>query len=189
MKKLILTFFAIFFISNICNAQTNIEKNLLNNLIEQEEFTFISEITHRDFKKALKKPSSVHDVALIDSNPTSYPIYKLNIRNPTVFDHVENSKTTMETIEIVFKNKELSVWGSNTRSYNFKSYTLQKIEGKKGKKTLVIRPNERGWERREIVLEIYPNGKAYLSGFSKSIFSGYIMKNEEEEEKEEKAIK
>ena len=178
MKNIISALFAIFLFANSCTSQTYVESGLLSSMIEKEQFTFMAE--------------------------------RVNITNMDVMNTINSipgaSAARMQDLDygydIVFENKELNVHlpyfgraynaprDASDRGYNFtsKDYSVEKKEGKKGKITLTVKPNDVK-NISAIYIEIEKNGKAYVSINSNDrqpiSFSGYIKKNEIKKEKTE----
>lgn len=175
MKNIILLLFGLFAFTSSCTSQTYIESGLLNSMVEKEQFTFMAE--------------------------------RVNITNQDVINSLPGgSAARMQNLSygynIVFENKEMKVnlpyFG---RTYNpsrnpdqsgffftSKDYTITEKDGKKGGKTLTVRPKDVN-NVDTIYIEISGNGKCFVSIDANDrqpiSFSGYIMKNEIKKEKSE----
>ena len=176
MKNIILALFGLFLWTNSCTSQTYVESGLLNSMLEQEQFTFMAE--------------------------------RVNISNQDVMNAINSlpggSSARMQSLsygyDIVFENNEMIVHlpyfgrtynpspDPNKAGFYFtsKEYKITKKEGKKGGKTLTIKPNDIDYVDA-IYIEISSNGKSYVSINANDrqpiSYSGYIMKNAIKKEK------
>lgn len=172
MKNIILVLFGLF-VFNSCTSQTYVESGLLSSMVEQEQFTFMAE--------------------------------RVNITNQDVINSLPGgSVARMQNLSygynIVFENKEMKVnlpyFGRTYNSsrdpnqsgffFTSKDYTIAEKEGKKGGKTLTVKPKDVD-NVDAIYIEISANGKCFVSIDANDrqpiSYSGYMMKNEIKKDK------
>lgn len=178
MKNIVLALFGIFFFANSCTSQTYVESEILSSIIQKEEFTFIAEkanITNQDVINTMNSiPGG--SVARLQNLGAGYDLAldnkELKVNLP-YFGRTYNATMNSDRIGFFFTSKD---------------YSIEKKEGKKGKKILTIKPNDINYISA-IYIEISSNGKAYVSVNANDrqpiSFSGYIMKNEMMKDKPE----
>lgn len=176
MKKIILAIFGLILFTSRCTSQTYMESGVLTSVMAQEEFTF----------RANKVNVNNQDV--------------INSMNALPGGSVGRMQSLTPGYDIVFKNKEMQVYlpyfgrtyststnnGNLTFDFTSKDFSIDKKEDKNGKKTWTIKPNDINYISA-MYLEIYSNGKAYLSinanDRQPASYNGFIMKNEVKKEK------
>lgn len=176
MKNIILALFGIFLFANSCTSQTYVESGLLSSMIEKEEFTFMAErvnITNQDVINSMNSlpGGSAARMQNLDSGYDIELVNKIMTVNLPYFGRTYNSSRDPSKAGLYFTSKD---------------YTIEKKDGKKGKKILTIKPNDVNYILA-IYIEITSNGKAYVSVNATDrqliSFSGYIKKNEIKKEK------
>lgn len=172
MKKTFLLgimFLLTFLIS--CTSQTNIDPKITEEITASNQFTFMAR----------------------RANPTNFDV--INIMNALPNNNSARMLDLDYGYTIVIKEKELEVnlpyfgrlfnpsYDTSKNSYNFtsKDFTLNKIQNKKGNWVYTITPKDVS-NIRVIYLEVFKNGKAYVSIDSNDrqaiSYDGYVMKNE-----------
>lgn len=178
MKNIILALFGIFFFANSCTSQTYVESELLTSMMEKEEFTFMAE------KVNITNPDVMNAMNSIPGGSTAR-LQELGYGYDIVLDHNE-----MKVHLPYFGRTYNPARGQDKTGLYFtsKDYSVEKKDGKKGKKIFTVRPNDINYISA-IFIEISSNGRAYVSVNANDrqpiSFSGYIKKNEIKEEKSE----
>lgn len=172
MKKLIsLSLFFILTFLYSCASQNSIDTKSLEEITASNQFTFMAERAN---------PTNYDVINVINSLPNSTSSRMLNL------DY---------GYTIVLKDKELEVtlpyfgrmynpsYDTSKNSYRFSStdFTINKNQNKKGNYIFTISPKDVD-NVRNIYIEVFKNGKAYVSIDSNDrqpiSYDGYIMKNE-----------
>ena len=173
MKKIFflsLSFFFALLISS-CASQSNLDPKLLEEITSNNQFTFMAERAN---------PTNNDVINVMNSLPNGASSRMLNL------DY---------GYTVVLKEKEIEVtlpyfgrmynpsYNTSKNSYRFttKDFDLNKIQNKKGNWVYTIKPKD-VQNGSEIYIEIYKNGKAYVSIDSNDrqpiSYDGYVMKNE-----------
>ncbi len=169
LLKIISIFCAILFL-NSCETQSNIAPEEMNNLLQTKEFTFRAEKAN---------PTNYDVVKVLNSLPNSSASQILNL------DSVYSLEIKKDEIIVqlpYFGRMYNPTYSTGKDSYRFtsKDFTMTEVLGKKGSTIFTIMPKDQQNVRR-MELEVYKNGKAYLSVDSsdrQSIsYDGYITKN------------
>lgn len=172
MKK----FFAIILMGTLislvsCSSRTYVQPAELNSLLQNKEFTFMAE----------------------RANPTNYDV--INVMNSLPNSGATRMLDLSYGYTIVLKKDEVEVtlpyfgrlynpsYDRSKDSFRFtsKDFNVSESEGKKGSSVVIITPHDQQNIRR-IIMEIYKNGKAYVSIDANDrqpiSYDGYLMKNE-----------
>ena len=175
MKNIFKILFALLVIIlvNSCNSQTNIPSEKISSLLQSTEFTFMAE----------------------HANPTGYEV--VNVMNSLPNSSASNILNLDYGYTLVLKKEKISVdlpyfgrmytpnYDSTKNSFNFTSedFAIKETLGKKGSSVFTMMMKDQQNINR-LVLEVYKNGKAYLSisaNDRQSIsYDGYIMENKME---------
>lgn len=172
MKNLVLMIFGVMALTlSSCTSQTYLDATTLNKVLQNEEFTFMAE-------KAL--PTSYDAMRVANSLPN------YNSARMTELDYGYSlilHKDELESVLPYFGRMYNAPFDSDKNSFRFtsKTFTIQKTDGRKKSKVLVIIPDDVQHIRR-MILEVQPNGRAYLSVEANDrqpiSYDGYLMKNE-----------
>lgn len=154
-----------------CASQSNLDPKLLEEITSNNQFTFMAERAN---------PTNNDVINVMNSLPNGASSRMLNL------DY---------GYTVVLKEKEIEVtlpyfgrmynpsYDTSKNSYRFttKDFDLNKIQNKKGNWVYTIKPKD-VQNGSEIYIEIYKNGKAYVSIDSNDrqpiSYDGYVMRNE-----------
>ena len=175
MKKIFKIIVAVFFgvCLNSCGSQTHITPEKVNALLQSKEFTFMA---------VKANPTSYDVVKVMNSLPTSSASQILNLD----YGYTLEIKKDKITAQLPYFGRMYSPsYNTENNSYRFttKDFTMNENEGRKGSVIFTILPKDEQNIRR-IVLEVFKNGKAYLSIDSNDrqliTYDGYLMENQME---------
>ncbi len=178
MKKIITIFsiFSLFLFLQNCSAQGKSNPQVVNNLLNSEEFTFYAE-------KALPYNQDVINIAYSMPNAAAQRIFDLSGEGYSI----EIKNKVLDVVMPYFGRTYNPSYGSTDNSYRFtsKDYTLTKTQNKKGNWTVKIKPNDIK-NSLQIFIDISKSGSASASIQSNDrqpiTYNGYVAKNEETEE-------
>jgi hypothetical protein len=154
-----------------CASQNGLDSQLVEEILSKDQFTFMA---------TRANPTNNDVMNVINSLPNASSSRMLNL------DY---------GYDVVIKEKEITVtlpyfgrlynpsYDSSKNSYRFtsKDFSINKKQDKKGNWVYTINPKDTE-NVRTLYLEVYKNGKAYLSIDSNDrqpiSYDGYIMKNE-----------
>ncbi len=157
-------------LTNSCTTQTNTSTEKLSALIETKEFTFMAERAN---------PTNYDVMRVINSMPN------LNTSRLLTLDYGYSLQLKKDQIKMelpYFGKMYTPSYSTDKNSFRFTSkiFTMDQKEGKKGNSIFTIVPKDEQTVRK-IVLEIYNNGKSYLTVDSNDrqliSYDGYIMEN------------
>ena len=157
-------------IANSCDTQSNVSSEKVTSLLQSTEFTFLAEHAN---------PTSYEVVNVLNSLPNSS---SSNILNLEYGYTVEIKKDEIKVDLPYFGTMYTPNFDSEKNSFRFtsKDFKINKTAGKKGSLIYSIQPKDQQ-NINNIILEVYKNGKAYLSiraNDRQSIsYDGYIMAN------------
>ena len=180
MKKyislLLISGFLLFFQS--CASQASSDSKTVSDLVASQEFTFYAQKAN---------PTNYDVINVMNSMPNSTATRMLDLNGDYTIDV---SKNSIEVVLPYFGRVFNPSYGSpDKNSYRFtsKDFTLNQTQNKKGKWILKIKPKDVSTVN-EINMEIYQNGKAFVSIGSNDrqpiTYNGYISKTEVKQEKE-----
>ncbi len=174
MKKILIftsMMLGLMFLQSCSSSQNYLDKETVTLVIEQNEFTFMAQ-------RASPLDTSVNTI--MNSIPGGFANRIMNL------DY---------GYTIVLKKEEISVYlpyfgrsysapidpRKNGFDFESKDFNIRKETGKKGSTILNISFNDQNTIRK-MIMEVFPNGKAYVSVESTDkqpiSYDGYIMKNE-----------
>lgn len=155
---------------NSCTSQSSVTPAHVSELLDKGEFTFMAERAN---------PTSSDVVNIMNSLPTSTSSQILNLD----YGYTMELKKNELTLTLPYFGRMYTPNYDNTKnSYRLtsKDFTIAHSSGKKGSTLYTILPKDQQNIRR-IMLDVYKNGKAYLSidandrqGIS---YDGYIMED------------
>lgn len=157
-------------LTNSCDTQSNVNTEKVTSLLQSTEFTFLAEHAN---------PTSYDVVNVLNSLPNSS---SSNILNLEYGYTVEIKKDEIKVDLPYFGTMYTPNFDSEKNSFRFtsKDFKINKTAGKKGSTIYSIQPKDQQ-NINNIILEVYKNGKAYLSiraNDRQSIsYDGYIMAN------------
>jgi len=172
MKNLIKIFsiFVAMTLFNSCETQSNIAPEQVNNLLQNKEFTFMAEKAN---------PTNYDVVKVLNSLPNSSASQILNLDSGYTLE----IKKDEVIVQLPYFGKMYNpTYSTGKDSYRFtsKDFSMTEVAGKKGSTIFTILPKDQQNIRR-MDLEVYKNGKAYLSIDSNDrqliSYDGYIMQN------------
>ena len=169
LLKIFSIFSAVLFL-NSCETQSNIAPEKVSNLLQTKEFTFMAEKAN---------PTNYDVVKVLNSLPNSSASQILNLDSGYT---LEIKKDEVIVQLPYFGRMYNPTYSTGKDSYRFtsKDFTISEVVGKKGSTIFTIIPKDQQNVRR-MDLQVYMNGKAYLSVDSddrQSIsYDGYIMQN------------
>ncbi|MDR2237548.1 MAG: DUF4251 domain-containing protein [Chryseobacterium sp.] len=182
MKKYIslIFIFGFLFFFQSCSSQASADPKTIDALVNSQEFTFYAQRANTSSYDVIRIMNSI-------PNSTSSRILDLN-GNYTIEVH----QNTMEVVLPYFGrtfNSNSTFGNPDGSSYRFtsKDFTIKKSQNKKGTWMLRIKPND-SKNVDEINIEIFKNGKAYVSIRSNDrqpiTYDGYVSKNEEKKKED-----
>lgn len=155
---------------NACSSKNTVANANITNLLKENEFTFMAQRAN---------PTNSDVVNVINSLPNSASSQILNL------DYGYSLKITENEIVAelpYFGRMFTSNYDNTNNSYRFtsKDFTLTQKAGKKGSTIYFINTKDQQNVRR-MILEVFPNGKAYLNIDSTDrqpiSYDGYIQGN------------
>lgn len=180
MKKYIplLMVFGFLFFFQSCASQGSVDPKAVNALVDSQEFTFYAQKAN---------PTNYDVLNAMASMPNATSTRMLNLDGSYTIDI---SKNNLDVALPYFGRLYNATYANTTNnSYRFtsKDFTVNKSQNKKGKWILRIKPNDVK-NVDEIIIEVYKNGKAYVSMRSNDrqpiSYDGYIAKSEDKPAKE-----
>ncbi|WP_419869504.1 DUF4251 domain-containing protein [Chryseobacterium sp. CT-SW4] len=174
MKKHIAFFFifASFLFFQSCSSQNTMDSKTVDALVNSGEFTFYAQRAN---------PTNYDVINVMNSipNSTSTRILDLTGGNYTI----ELKKDVMDVALPYFgRSFNPSLGNTDKNSYRFtsKDFSFNKSQNKKGNWVIRIKPND--VSSPEVIMEVYKNGKAFVSMRSNDrqpiSYDGYVSKNE-----------
>lgn len=169
LLKILALFIAITFF-NSCETQSNIAPEKVNSLLQSKEFTFMAEKAN---------PTNYDVVRVLNSFPNSSASQMLNLDAGYT---LEIKKDSIIAQLPYFGRMYNPSFNNEKNSYRFTSadFTIDEKMDKKGSSIFTIMPKDQQ-NVRKIVLEVYKNGRAYLSIDSNDrqliSYDGFIMQN------------
>jgi hypothetical protein len=172
MKKIIfLSLSLIFALLISCTSQSNIDPKLLEELTSNNQFTFMAERAN---------PTNNDVINVMNSLPNGASSRILNLDyGYTVVLKEKEIEVTLPYFGRMFNPS----YDTSKNSYRFttKDFDLNKNQNKKGNWIYTIKPKDLQ-NISEINIEIYKNGKAFVSIDANDrqpiSYDGYVMKNE-----------
>ncbi len=172
MKNLLkIIIFGVFMaVFTACSSQSTVANANITKLLKENEFTFMAQRAN---------PASADVVNVLTSMPNSTSTQVLNL------DHGYSLKITKNEIIAVlpyFGRMFSSSYDNTNNSYRFtsKDFNISQSSGKKGSIIYLINVKDQQ-NVRKMILEVFPNGKAYLSIDSTDrqpiSYDGYIEEN------------
>ena len=174
----IISIFLLAFAFQNCSAQKTRDSQIINELVNSEEFTFHAERAN---------PMNYDVINALNSIPNNPSTRILQLNGDGYM--IELKKGKMEVVMPYFGRTFNAVYGRSDNSYRFtsKDYTVNKSQSKKGNWIFKIKPNDVN-NVSDINIEVYKNGKAFTSIRSNDrqpiTYDGYISENEVLKEKE-----
>ncbi len=172
MNKYILLVIAVFVLSfQSCSSQNYLDASTVDSLLTSKEFTFM----------ATKAIPSTNDISRVMNGVTGSGASRL-----LDLDYgytVEIKKEKMTSTLPYFGRTYTPSMDPDKQSYRFTSsnYSYVQSKGKRDLTVVTIRPNDIS-HIQKMVMQIYPNGRAYLtieaSDRQLISYDGYLMKNE-----------
>lgn len=170
--------FGFLFFFQSCASQGSSDPQIMNALVDFQEFTFHAQRAN---------PTNYDVINVMNSMPNSTSSRILNLNGDYTIDM---SKNNLEVALPYFGRLFNPSYGNpDSNSYRFtsKDFTVNKSQNKKGTWVLRIKPND-VQTVDEINIEIYKNGKAFVSMRSNDrqpiTYDGYVSKREVKQEKE-----
>ncbi len=180
MKKYIslLMVFGFLFFFQSCASQGSLDSKTVETLVDSQEFTFHAQRAN---------PTNYDVINVMSSMPNATMTRMLNLDGSYT---IEVSKNNLDVALPYFGRLFNPTYGNtNDNSYRFtsKDFTVSKSQNKKGTWIVRIKPNNVRTVD-EIIIEIFKNGKAFVSMRSNDrqpiTYDGYVSKNEEKQDKE-----
>jgi hypothetical protein len=180
MKKYIslLMVFGFLFFFQSCASQGSLDSKTVETLVDSQEFTFHAQRAN---------PTNYDVINVMSSMPNATMTRMLNLDGSYT---IEVSKNNLDVALPYFGRLFNPTYGNtNDNSYRFtsKDFTVSKSQNKKGTWIVRIKPNNVRTVD-EIIIEIFKNGKAFVSMKSNDrqpiTYDGYVSKNEEKQDKE-----
>lgn len=160
----------IMIVMNACSSAGNMPSQKVADLLQSGEFTFMAERAN---------PTGGDVVNVLNSLPNSSSSRMLNLD----YGYTLQIKQNVVKAELPYFGRMFTPsYDTSKNSYRFtsKDFTMEKIEGKKGSAVYNMTPKDLQ-NIRKINLEVFKNGKAYLSIDSNDrqpiSYDGYIMAN------------
>lgn len=154
-----------------CSSQTNVDSKIVAEITTNNQFTFMAERAN---------PTNFDVINVMNSLPNGASSRMLNLDYGYTIVLKENEiDVTLPYFGRMFNPS----YDTSKNSYRFtsKDFDLNKIQNKKGNWVYTIKPKDVD-NVRLINLEIYKNGKAYVSIDSNDrqpiSYDGYVMRNE-----------
>lgn len=154
-----------------CSSQTNVDSKIVAEITTNNQFTFMAERAN---------PTNFDVINVMNSLPNGASSRMLNLDYGYTIVLKENEiDVTLPYFGRMFNPS----YDTSKNSYRFtsKDFDLNKIQNKKGNWVYTIKPKDLD-NVRLINLEIYKNGKAYVSIDSNDrqpiSYDGYVMRNE-----------
>ncbi len=153
-----------------CSSQNTVANANISKLLKENEFTFMAQRAN---------PANADVVNVLTSMPNSTSTQVLNL------DHGYSLKITKDELIAVlpyFGRMYSSTYDNTKNSYRFtsKDFNISQSSGKKGSIIYLINAKDQQ-NVRKMILEVFPNGKAYLSIDSTDrqpiSYDGYIQEN------------
>lgn len=173
----IISLLTLAFIFQNCSAQSSADSQIVNALVNSEEFTFHAQRAN---------PMNYDVINTLNSIPNNPSTRILQLDGEGYV--IELRKGKLEVVLPYFGRAFTSTYGSNDNSYRFtsKDYSITKSQSKKGNWVFMIKPN--GVKNvSDINIEVYKNGKAFTSIRSNDrqpiTYDGYVSKNDALKEK------
>jgi len=172
MKKIIniLSAAVLLFFLNSCATSGSIPTEKVAQLLQSGEFTFMAERAN---------PSNYDVVNVMNSLPNSSSSRMLDLD----YGYTIQLKKAELQVELPYFGRMYNPsYDTSKNSYRFtsKDYKVNQQEGKKGSTVYTIQTSDQPIIRR-IIMEIFKNGKAYVSIDSNDrapiTYDGYIMEN------------
>ncbi len=174
MKKTIFIFLGMFLLAfQSCSSQIYMEKTALEKVIAEEQFTFMAQKANPVNQDVMNIANSIPNYSSSRMLDLDYG-YTLEMKN----------KELIATLPYFGRSYGGNTYNTDKQSLRFtsKDYQIQKSLSKKGNYVFRIIPNDVS-HIRLIIIEIYKNGKAFVSvdanDRSPISYDGFIMKNEE----------
>lgn len=171
MKKYI-PYLAAFILSMItsCASTGSLPKEKVTSLLQSKEFTFMAE-------RAI--PTNFDVINVMNSLPANNANRMLNLD----YGYTIRLKSSELLVELPYFGRMFNPsYDTSKNSFRFtsKEFTVNQTQGKKGNQIFTILPKDQQ-EVRRIIMEVYPNGKAYVSIDANDrqaiSYDGYIMEN------------
>lgn len=172
MKKIINILSAAVFLMfmNSCATTGSIPSEKVAQLLQSGEFTFMAERAN---------PTNYDVVNIMNSLPTSSSSRMLDLD----YGYTIQIKKSELQVELPYFGRMYNPsYDTSKNSYRFssKEYTVDQQAGKKGSTVYTIQTSDQPNIRR-IIMEVFKNGKAYVSIDSNDrapiTYDGYIMEN------------
>ncbi len=170
MKKLLFLMLTLSIFLN-CSSQNYLDQATAQQLVNKEEFTFMAQKANPTNPDVINMANSMPSYGSSRMFDLDYG-YTLELKN----------KEMNVTLPYFGRAYNANVYNTEKQSLRFtsKDYVLQKTLTKKGNYLLRIQPNDVS-HIRIIIIEIYKNGKAFVSVDANDrqpiSYDGYIMKN------------
>lgn len=171
MKKYIsiLFVFGFLFFFQSCSSQTGVDSKTVDAWVNSQEFTFYAQRAN---------PTNYDVINTINSMPNATSSRVLNLDNGSYTLELKNN--VLEVVLPYFgRSYKANYSGDNSYRFTSKDYTINKTQNKKGNWIVKIQPNDVN-NVREIIIEIFKNGKALVSMTSNDrqpiSYDGYISK-------------
>jgi len=155
---------------NACTSASNIPSQKVTDLLQSDEFTFMAERAN---------PTGGDVINVLNSLPNSSSSRMLNLD----YGYTLQIKKNELKAELPYFGRMFNPsYDTSKNSYRFtsKDFSVLKAEGKKGSAVYSWAPKDLQ-NIRKINLEVFKNGKAYLSIDSNDrqpiSYDGYIMEN------------
>lgn len=182
MKKYIslIFIFGFLFCFQSCSSQASLDSKTVDALVDSQEFTFYAQRAN---------PTNYDVINVMNSIPNSTSTRILDLNGDYT---ITINKNELEVVLPYFGRIFTSTFGDrdkNSYRFNSKDFTVNKSQNKKGKWIIKIKPNDVS-NVDEIIIEIFKNGKAFVSMRSNDrqpiTYDGYVSKNEERPKEKEK---
>lgn len=154
-----------------CGTTSTLPKENVTSLLQSGEFTFMAQ-------RALPNNSDVINV--MNSLPASSSSRLLSLD----YGYTVQFKDSAVLVELPYFGRMYSPsYDTSKNSYRFttKDFTLDQTNGKKGSTIYTVLPEDQP-NVQKIIMEVFPQGKAFVSIISNDrqgiSYDGYIMANE-----------
>jgi len=181
MKKYIslIFIFGFLFFFQSCSSQASLDSKTVDALVDSQEFTFYAQRAN---------PMNYDVINVMGSIQNAPAARMLQLDGSYT---IELRKKDLEVVLPYFGRRFTASYNTADNGYRFtsKDFTFNKSQNKKGNWTVKIKPND-VTNVDEIIIEVFKNGKAFVSMRSNDrqpiTYDGYVSKNEEKPKEKEK---
>lgn len=171
MKKYIslLFVFGFLFFFQSCSSQSSVDSKTVDAWINSQEFTFYAQRAN---------PTNYDVINMINSMPNATSSRMLNLEGGNYTIDLKNNNLDV-VLPYFGRSFKADYTGDSSYRFTSKDFTIDKSQNKKGNWIVRIKPNDIN-NVREIIIEVFKNGKALVSMNSNDrqpiSYDGYISK-------------